>query len=104
MRTIACLNLKGGVAKSTTVINLAAYLAKDGKKVLVVDADSQCNTTDFFMVNASYEYFRFGDYNRMYRTYGIGYCFNGYWGGEVSNGQKCKVLAWMPLPDVPKEG
>lgn len=54
MRTIACLNLKGGVAKSTTVINLAAYLAKDGKKVLVVDADSQCNTTDFFMVNASY--------------------------------------------------
>jgi hypothetical protein len=51
-----------------------------------------------------YEYFRFGDYNRMFQTYGIGYYFrDGFWGGEVSNGQKAKVLAWMPLPDPPKE-
>ena len=50
-----------------------------------------------------YEYFRFGDYNEMYQAYGIGYCFNGNWGGEVSNGHKCKVLAWMPLPEPPKE-
>lgn len=50
-----------------------------------------------------YEYFRFGDYNRMYQTYGIGHYFrDGFWGGEVSNGQKCKVLAWMPLPEAPK--
>lgn len=48
MRTICFLNLKGGVAKSTTVINLADQLARAGKKVLVVDADSQCNTTEFF--------------------------------------------------------
>lgn len=47
MRTICVLNLKGGVAKSTTVINLADQLARAGKKVLVVDADSQCNTTEF---------------------------------------------------------
>lgn len=51
-----------------------------------------------------YEYFRFGSYNRMYQTYGIGYYFrDGMWGGEVSNGQACKVLAWMPLPERPKE-
>ena len=50
-----------------------------------------------------YEYFRFGDYNRMYQTYGIGHYFrDGFWGGEVSNGQRTKVLAWMPLPDPPK--
>ena len=48
MRTICFLNLKGGVAKSTSVINLADQLARAGKKVLVVDADSQCNTTEFF--------------------------------------------------------
>lgn len=48
MRTIAVLNLKGGVAKTTTVINLADHLSKAGKRVLVVDADSQCNTSDFF--------------------------------------------------------
>lgn len=50
-----------------------------------------------------YEYFRFGNYNRMYRTYGIGYCFHGNWGGEVAQGQRCKVLAWMPLPEPPED-
>lgn len=49
MRTTAVLNLKGGVAKTTTVVNMAAILAaKYKKKVLVVDADSQANTTEFY--------------------------------------------------------
>lgn len=49
MRTIAVVNLKGGVAKTTTVINVAAVLARDYRQqVLVIDADSQCNTTEFF--------------------------------------------------------
>lgn len=48
IRTTAIVNLKGGVAKSTTVINMAAILAKKyGARVLVVDADAQCNTTEF---------------------------------------------------------
>lgn len=49
IRTTAILNLKGGVAKTTTAVNMAAILARDYKaRVLVIDADSQCNTTEFF--------------------------------------------------------
>lgn len=48
MRTSAILNLKGGVAKTSTAVNVAAILAHDYRqRVLLVDADSQCNSTEF---------------------------------------------------------
>jgi cellulose biosynthesis protein BcsQ len=45
MKTIAIYHNKGGVGKTTTVVNLAAALSKKGKRVLVIDLDSQANTT-----------------------------------------------------------
>ena len=50
-----------------------------------------------------YQYFRYGNYNRLWQTYGIGFQYNGNWGGEVSTGRDTKVLFWMPLPEPPEE-
>ena len=46
MKAIAFFNNKGGVGKTTTIVNLASYLAiKKGKKILVIDLDPQSNAT-----------------------------------------------------------
>ena len=53
-----------------------------------------------------YEYFRYGEYNCLYQTWGIGEYFKNYnsWMIDHSTaGHKLRVIAWMPLPKPPKE-
>lgn len=48
MATIGIYNRKGGIGKTSSIINLGAELANQGKRVLLVDGDSQRNMTQFF--------------------------------------------------------
>jgi chromosome partitioning protein len=58
MSTMICLfNHKGGVSKTTSAYSLGWMLAQKGKRVLLVDADSQCNLTSIFLGEEQFEQF-----------------------------------------------
>ncbi|AWM12570.1 chromosome partitioning protein [Flavobacterium sediminis] len=56
MKILTFYNHKGGVSKTSTTFNVAHLLAEKGKKVLVVDADPQCNITELLIGDLIAEY------------------------------------------------
>jgi chromosome partitioning protein len=55
MKIIAIMNQKGGVGKTTVTVNFASGLARAGRKVLIIDADLQGNTTIAFGLEAKHK-------------------------------------------------
>jgi chromosome partitioning protein len=51
-KIVSMYNNKGGVSKTTTVFNLAVFLSQQGKRVLLVDCDPQCNATEMFFASS----------------------------------------------------
>lgn len=53
-----------------------------------------------------FEYYRYGDYNCMYQTYGFGYVCDGKWSPFINGEtgwQDARIIAWMSLPEAYKE-
>ena len=55
-KVITISNHKGGVGKTTTVVNLAAAFAEAGGRILCIDCDSQGDLSDFFIRGLSFEH------------------------------------------------
>lgn len=64
-RTISVLNAKGGVSKTTTIANLAYTLANEGRKVLLIDWDSQASLTNCLNVGLKEKEEYYGVYEFM---------------------------------------
>lgn len=53
-----------------------------------------------------FEYYRYGDFNCMYQTYGFGYVCDGKWSPFINGEtgwQDSRIIAWQPLPEPYKE-
>lgn len=57
VKKIAIFNHKGGVSKTTTAFNIGWRLARTGRKVLLVDADSQCNLSQYALGTSKFDEF-----------------------------------------------
>jgi chromosome partitioning protein len=84
-RRIGIYNNKGGVAKTTSIINLAYAFAKRGKRILVVDCDNQENCFSFFFSNQSSNGIFDTEYDgishttwQKYAALDVATCNNGY--------------------------
>lgn len=93
-------DIKGNLDNIPTISSMQLYLDDSWTKVEDGLPD------EFEDVLCYYEYYRYGDYNCMYRTYGVGYMLKLdneiFWNGDVC-GVKLRVIAWKKFGRYPGE-
>lgn len=116
---IPTIDIYSGTVEGTKVIKiedittdeLRAWMKRMEEAMQSYPDDSWTKVEDglpdeFEDVLCYYEYYRYGDYNCMYRTYGVGYMskLDGkvYWNGDVG-GVKSRVIAWKKFSRYPGE-
>lgn len=85
-------------------IEIVQEVAKDGGWI---PCSERMPENDFEEVLVWFEYFRYGEYNRLFQTRGISYTYNGEWSGFVngsSGWRQLRIIAWQPLPPDYQEG
>ena len=86
MRSIAVINQKGGVGKTTTTVNVAAALAESGQRVLVIDMDPQAHATLHMGIELA---------PSEPSIYGV-LCGKSLAGGGYANHRRKSLVYWKP--------
>ncbi len=73
-RKISFINYKGGVGKTSVVVNLAAALAQEGNRVLLVDLDAQSNSSIWLMRLERWNPLNSADRGHLYSVFDPGHC------------------------------
>lgn len=81
-------------------VQIAGYSITDDSPTGWIDAEDEL-PPEGELVLCCCEYFRYGDYNCMWRTVDTGYQFDGRWSGNAAQGHKAKVLFWRAIPEPP---
>ena len=93
MRVISVMNYKGGVGKTTVTANLAAALAKRGRRVLLIDLDPQCSL--------SFSFFHVEDWEKKFSETKT---VKNWYDAFIDKDFNCSLENLIVVPEVPIKG
>lgn len=95
-----------GIANAIDCVKSGIMLGEKARTTPWIMCSERLPENDMEEVLVWFEYFRYGEYNCLYRTIGMSHTYRGGWSGFVngtSGWRNLRVIAWMPLPKPPEE-